>query len=104
MCALRSPPTPAASAGGAGLSGRPRPAAARGSGPGSAWTRRDAARRPAGRLPARGRGTSSFDRPQRAGLIAKSGHTAVDQELDGAGRLAHGDRDVLDLHVLLELE
>src|SRR5437867_9353039 len=95
---------PGSSAGGAARCGTPRPAAAQGWSRSSARGRYDAARRPAGRRRARGRGTSSFHRPQRRRLVAELGDAAMDQELDGAGRLAHGDRYVLDLHVLLKLQ
>src|SRR6202158_4182622 len=66
--------------------------------------RRASAPRPAGCRRARGRAACSFSRPQGAGLIAQPAHTTVDEELDGAGGLAHGEGDVLDLDVLLELE
>src|SRR5260370_10320052 len=59
---------------------------------------------PGGRRRARGRAPCSFRRPQAVSLIAKTADSAMDQELDGARGLAHRDRDVLDLHVLLELQ
>src|SRR5579859_3067721 len=92
------------SAAGAGPSEKRRLAAAPAPAPSSAPTRSAAAPCPAGRRPARGPGTASFDRPQGVRLIAQTADATVDQELDGARRLAHGDRDVFDLHVFLEFE